>query len=218
MRHLTPVVVVALAAALLALAACVRDHRRHVVITTPYGRMRAVLYDETPLHRDNFVRLASEGYYDSLLFHRVIAGFMVQGGDPDSREARPGAIYGAGGPGYTLPAEIGAPHLRGALAAARLPGAANPGKESSGSQFYIVHGRLTPPDLLAELAAAKGLTYNDTQRELYAARGGTPQLDGDYTVFGELVEGYDVLERLATVETLPGDRPAEDVRMRVRVE
>ena len=206
------------AVALALLLGCGGDERRYVVITTPYGRMRAVLYDETPRHRDNFVALAEEGFFDSTLFHRVVPGFVVQGGDPDSRDARPGVTYGAGGPGYTLPAEIGAPHLRGALAAARLPGAANPGKESSGSQFYIVHGRLTPPDLLAELAAAKGLTYNDTQRELYATRGGTPQLDGDYTVFGEVVEGFDVLERLATVETLPGDRPAEDIRMRVRVE
>ena len=204
--------------ALLTLAACGGDQRQYVRIETPMGDMRAVLYDETPLHRDNFVKLAGEGYFDSLLFHRVIEGFMIQGGDPDSRTAAPGQVLGQGGPGYTLPAEIGAPHLRGTLAAARLGGPANPQKESSGSQFYIVQGQPVPAEQLTAVERGKGLTYNATQRELYLREGGTPNLDGDYTVFGELVDGFEVLDRIAAVQTDRSNRPTEDVWMRVTVE
>ena len=206
-----------LAAAAL-LNACDSDPRQYVRIETPMGDMRVVLYDETPLHRDNFVKLASEGFYDSLLFHRVIEGFMVQGGDPDSRGAAPNVMLGQGGPGYTIPAEIGAPHLKGTLAAARLGGPANPNKESSGSQFYLVQGGPILPDLLTTYERSKGVSYNDTQKKLYEELGGTPALDGDYTVFGEVVEGIEVIDKIAAVETAPGNRPVEDVWMRVTVE
>ncbi len=191
------------------------DSRQYAVIETPMGNMRVMLYDETPLHRDNFVKLANEGYYDGLLFHRIVDGFMVQGGDPDSRGAAPGVMLGQGGPGYTLPAEIGAPHIKGALAAARLGGPANPGKESSGSQFYVVQGRPVPEAQLNSLEQQKNIKYNEAQRQLYAELGGTPGLDGDYTVFGEVVEGLEVIDKLAAVATDGGSRPREDLQMKV---
>jgi len=177
--------------------------------------MRVMLYDETPIHRDNFVKLANEGYYDGLLFHRIIDGFMAQGGDPDSRGAAPSAILGQGGPGYTLPAEIGAPHIKGALAAARLGGAANPGKESSGSQFYVVQGRPVHPAQIEALEKQKNVKYNDAQRKLYEELGGTPGLDGDYTVFGEVVEGLEVIDKLGAVDVGGNNRPKEDLVMKV---
>ncbi len=197
----------------LLLSSC--DKRKYAVIETPMGNMRVLLYDETPLHRDNFVKLASEGYYDDLLFHRNIDGFMVQGGDPESKEASPGQTLGQGGPGYTIPAEIGAPHIKGALAAARLGGAANPNKESSGSQFYLVQGRPVPDAQLNSLEQQRNIKYNDAQRQLYKELGGTPGLDGDYTVFGEVVEGLDVIDKLAAVPTDGANRPKEDIRMKV---
>ena len=197
----------------LVLSSC--DSRQYAVIETPMGNMRVLLYDETPLHRDNFVKLVNEGYYDGLLFHRIIDGFMVQGGDPDSKGAAPGVMLGNGGPGYTLPAEIGSPHIKGALAAARLGGPGNPGKESSGSQFYVVQGRPVPEAQLSSTEKQKGITYNEAQRNLYAELGGTPGLDGDYTVFGEVVEGLDVIDKLATVATDRQNRPNEDLTMKV---
>lgn len=176
--------------------------------------MKVRLYNDTPKHRDNFIELAEQGYYDSLLFHRVIQGFMLQGGDPDSRNAAPGAVLGMGGPGYEIDAEIGRPHLYGALAAARTQ---NPQKRSSGSQFYIVQGRPVNEETLTRIEQSKGIVYNDEQKAAYAEMGGTPQLDMDYTVFGEVVEGFDVLEEIATQPTLPGDRPAKDIRMTVEI-
>ena len=191
------------------------DSRQYAVIETPMGNMRVMLYDETPLHRDNFVKLANEGYYDGLLFHRIMDGFMVQGGDPDSKTAAPGQRLGNGGPGYQITAEIGAPHIKGALAAARLSDGANPEQKSSGSQFYIVQGRLVPPAQLDALEQQRNIKYNDAQRQLYTQLGGTPNLDGDYTVFGEVVEGLDVIDKLAAVQTDRADRPQEDIRMKV---
>jgi len=191
------------------------DTRQYAIIETPMGNMRVMLYDETPIHRDNFVKLANEGYYDGLLFHRIIDGFMVQGGDPDSRGADPNAMLGQGGPGYTLPAEIGAPHIKGALAAARLGGPANPGKESSGSQFYVVQGRPVHIAQIEALEKQKNIKYNDAQRKLYEELGGTPGLDGDYTVFGEVVEGLDVIDKLGAVATSGSNRPKEDLAMKV---
>jgi cyclophilin family peptidyl-prolyl cis-trans isomerase len=154
-----------------------------VLMKTTMGNMKIKLYNETPLHRDNFIKLVKEKYYDGLLFHRVIKDFMIQGGDPDSRNAPAGKMLGMGGPGYTVPAEIlpQIKHKKGSLAAARDN---NPQKASSGSQFYIVH--------------------NDN---------GTPHLDGQYTVFGEVIEGMDVINKIATVKTAPGDRPVEDVKI-----
>lgn len=202
----------------LVISGCKSDKRQYVTIETPMGNMRAVLYDETPLHRDNFVKLAKEGFYDSLLFHRVIDGFMIQGGDPDSKTAPSGMPLGQGGPGYTLPAEIAAPHLKGALAAARLGDNMNPQKASSGSQFYIVDGQPAPAPYLDNIERSKGIKYSPTQREEYATVGGTPQLDADYTVFGKVIEGLDVIDKIAEVEVDRANRPVENVRMRIIVE
>lgn len=188
------------------------------------GRMVVALYNETPEHRDNFLKLVQEGFYDSLLFHRVIPGFMVQGGDPESRSAAPGQMLGNGGPGYTVPAEIvpGLVHTKGALAAARQGDQVNPEKRSSGSQFYLVQGKPFQPnelDMVAQRASRYGtpVTYSEEQKETYATEGGAPHLDGSYTVFGEVVEGLDVIDRIAAVQRDGRDRPVSDVRMFMRV-
>jgi len=194
--------------------ACNSPSEPTVAIETRLGTIKVLLYDSTPKHQENFLKLAEEGFYDSTLFHRVIPGFMIQGGDPDSRSASPGQRLGMGGPGYKIDAEIGAPHIRGALAAARD---GNPEKRSSGSQFYIVTGRpLTDQDLNA-IEQQKGITYNEAQRELYKEMGGTPQLDQDYTVFGEVIEGMDVVDAIAQEARDRADRPFQNVRMSMRV-
>ena len=190
---------------------------RKAIIETEFGNMTIELYDSTPLHRDNFVKLASEGFYDDLLFHRVIQGFMIQGGDPESRGADANKRLGAGGPGYTIPAEIGAPHFKGTLAAARTGGAMNPEKESSGSQFYVVQGKKLTETELKSFASRGGFTYNPAQIKKYVEMGGTPGLDNEYTVFGEVIEGIEVIDKIAAVQTRPGDRPLEDVKMKVRM-
>ena len=193
-------------------------------VRTDMGRMVVALYNETPEHRDNFLKLVQEGFYDSLLFHRVIPGFMVQGGDPESRSAAPGQMLGNGGPGYTVPAEIvpGLVHTKGALAAARQGDQVNPEKRSSGSQFYLVQGKPFQPnelDMVAQRASRYGtsVTYSEEQKETYATEGGAPHLDGSYTVFGEVVEGLDVIDRIAAVQRDGRDRPVSDVRMFMRV-
>ena len=190
-----------------------------VEITTPYGRMLVELSDETPQHRDNFLKLVNDGFYEDLLFHRVIDGFMLQGGDPESRDAGPNARLGSGGPGYTVPAEFKPElaHVKGALAAARQGDAVNPTKASSGSQFYIVSGREVDERELEAMAARKGLDYTPEAKAAYLEHGGVPFLDGEYTVFGRVVEGMDVIDKIAAAKTLPGDRPAEDVTMRMKV-
>lgn len=180
---------------------------------TTEGIMMVKLYNETPQHRDNMVKLVKSGYYDGLLFHRVIKDFMIQGGDPDSKDAKPGQMLGQGGPGYTVPAELidTLIHKRGALAAARMGDQMNPTKASSGSQFYIVHGRMFNENELNSIAARSGRKYTDQQKQIYATVGGTPHLDGGYTVFGELVSGFDVLDKIARTQTAAGDRPAKDM-------
>ncbi len=190
-----------------------------VEIETSHGTMVVVLYDQTPQHRDNFLKLVGQGFYDSLLFHRVINGFMIQGGDPNSRGATPGLALGSGGPGYTIPAEFNTSlvHTKGALAAARLSDGVNPDKRSSGSQFYIVHGRPVDPRSLSRIEASKNFNYPKDIVEKYERLGGTPFLDMDYTVFGEVIKGLDVIDKIAAVSTLPGDRPKEDVWMKIRV-
>lgn len=241
-----------------------------VLIKTPLGDITVRLYDETPLHRDNFLKLAREGYYDGTLFHRVIKNFMVQGGDPDSRGASPTAHLGAGGPDYTIPAEFNKSliHKKGALAAARQGDEVNPEKRSSGSQFYIVTGEIYSAGKLTQLERQmaqqqlqnifNGLVvdnrsriielrknrdnaglmalqedlqkktyalakeqgepkYSPEQREVYTSIGGTPFLDQNYTVFGEVEEGLDVVEKIQLVRTQPGDRPVEDITMQVSV-
>lgn len=240
-----------------------------VRIQTTLGDITVRLYDETPLHRDNFVKLAKEGYYDGTLFHRVIKDFMIQGGDPDSKGAPAGKMLGVGGPDYTIEAEIksGLYHKRGALAAARQGDEVNPERRSSGSQFYIVWGqvynegqlrqfskqmemqqmqavfsalakehhdeimqmrrernRAGLQELQEKLAAeaeaqvkAQGAGMTDEQRAIYSTVGGTPHLDGQYTVFGEVEEGLDVVEMIQQAATARGDRPVDDIEMRVMV-
>lgn len=198
--------------------------RPRVEVRTSLGTMIVELYNETPQHRDNFLRLVKEHYYDSLVFHRVIPGFMVQGGDPDSKRAAAGMPLGTGGPGYTVPAEIlpGLYHTKGTLAAARQGDQVNPTKASSGSQFYIVQGRTYQPqemDMIAKRNATMGtpVTYDDAAKARYASVGGAPHLDGAYTVFGEVVEGLDVVDKIAAVQRDGRDRPAEDIRMWMKV-
>jgi len=241
-----------------------------VKISTSLGDIFVRLYDETPLHRDNFLKLAKEGYYNGTIFHRVIKDFMIQGGDPNSKDPLPGAQYGTGGPDYTIEAEIKPEliHKRGALAAARQGDEVNPERRSSGSQFYIVWGKTYNQGQIGQLAkqmdmqaqqaifnklvaehrsqimqlrrdrdreglmelqnelesqtyaifqtqGKKGLT--DAQKEAYTTVGGTPHLDGQYTVFGEVEEGIDIVEKIQTTATLPGDRPKEDIFMNVSV-
>ena len=186
--------------------------------------------DSVPLTVANFVGLAegkiknnakAEGvhYYDSLKFHRVIAKFMIQGGDPDSRNAAPNVQLGAGGPNYTIPAEFNRAliHKKGALSAARQGDQVNPTKASSGSQFYIVQGKVSSKAELDQIARSYGITYTPEQIETYTTIGGTPFLDMNYTVFGEVVKGLDVIDKIAAVKTAYGDRPLQDVKMKVTV-
>lgn len=201
----------------------VLDTLRHeVVLETSMGNVRIVLHNETPLHRDNFLKLVREGYYDGNLFHRVISSFMIQTGDSTSRHAQPGAPAGDYSPDYTLPAEIRYPalyHHRGAVAAARESDDVNPEHRSSASQFYIVYGRRFNEDMLDQVQAqldkaTKGkVTIPPALRETYYKKGGTPHLDGQYTVFGEVVEGMDVVQAIQNVETDAHDRPLQDVRI-----
>ena len=236
-----------------------------VKITTSLGDIVVRLYDETPLHRDNFLKLAKEGYYDGTLFHRVIKDFMIQGGDPDSKGAPAGKMLGTGGPDYTIEAEIKPEliHKRGALAAARQGDEVNPERRSSGSQFYICWGQVYKEGQLGQLSRqlqqqAEQQTFNglvaqnrkkimemrknrdqeglmelqndliaqtkalmaqtpcglsDLQRQTYSTIGGVPHLDGQYTVFGEVTEGLDIVEKIQQTKTGRADRPAEDIAM-----
>lgn len=249
-----------------------------VKMKTNFGDVMLLLYDDTPIHRDNFIKLVGSKFYDELLFHRIIKDFMIQGGDPDSKGAPAAKQLGNGGPGYTLKAEIMPTkfiHKKGALSAARLGDQMNPAKESSGSQFYIVTGKITPRASLEQQLvqvnaqgenacidgylktsegapymakiqeyqkmyqqdnskmteaqnginallnefkpkALKGYVpfkYSEEQIKIYETIGGTPFLDGGYTVFGEVLEGLDIVEKMGAVLTNPGDRPKEDVKI-----
>ena len=190
-------------------------------ITTPRGRLVVHLFDDTPLHRDNFRRRAAEGLYDSTAFHRVIPGFMVQGGDPNTRDADP-SNDGLDSPGATVPAEIGRPHVRGALAAARQPDGMNPERASSPSQFYLVQGRPVSPAEMGQITdyvrrgtGDPAFAFAPDVAERYSLEGGAPYLDGQYTVYGEVVEGIEVLDAIAATPTA-GERPTERVWMVVR--
>ncbi|MGH1335235.1 MAG: peptidylprolyl isomerase [Aureispira sp.] len=189
-----------------------------VELVTDYGTMELQLYAHTPQHRDNFVKLVKQGFYDSLLFHRVIDNFMIQGGDPVSKGAAPNVMLGNGGPGYTIPAEFvdTLVHLKGALAAARMGDAVNPKKASSGSQFYIVEGQRVKGEMLDQMQMRSGIVYTEAQKKAYATAGGTPHLDGGYTVFGRVISGMDVLEKIAAVP-VSGSRPKKDVMMKMRM-
>lgn len=199
-----------------------KDTRTRVLIETTEGNITVALYDQTPVHRDNFVKLAKQGFYDGLLFHRVIRDFMIQGGDPDSRNASEGQLLGEGGPDYTLPAEIHYPelfHKRGALAAAREGDDVNPERRSSGSQFYIVWGKTFTASKMAE-ENARMLENSDGEIEIpedirntYELDGGTPHLDAQYTVFGEVVEGLNVVKKIQKTKTDKNDRPVSDVKI-----
>ena len=233
-------------------------------IATTAGNIKIRLYDDTPLHRDNFLKLAKEGYYDGVLFHRVINDFMVQTGDPESKDAAKGARLGSGGPGYNIPAEIVYPthyHKYGALAAARTGDNMNPERKSSGSQFYIVTGKKYSPQQLSRMeqmsvqkqlqsrfmelqrqhadtirqlrlakdsvglenlrqeliketeSSVKPVTMTEEQVRDYSTIGGTPHLDGQYTVFGEVLEGMDTVEKIQKSATDGNDRPEEDIRI-----
>ncbi len=188
-----------------------------LLIETGMGNIKVKLYDSTPQHRDNFIKLAKEGFYDGTLFHRVIPGFMIQGGDPDSKTAQPGQALGRGGPGYTIPAEIGAKHFRGALSAARQPDQVNPQRASSGSQFYIVQNGPVPEEQFNQFAQYTGTQYTAEEKDYYLKYGGTPQLDSQYTVFGTVVEGMDVVDKIAMVQRDQADRPLEDIKMKVKI-
>ncbi|HPE87748.1 MAG TPA: peptidylprolyl isomerase [Bacteroidales bacterium] len=183
---------------------------KKVELTTNYGSMVVELYNETPLHRDNFIRLVTENFYDSSEFHRIIKGFMIQGG---------GHRQGSSDAGYTLEAEIipGMMHKRGALAAARQGDAVNPQKRSSGSQFYIVDGRVFTPGELEMLEKRMGKSFSPEQMNTYTTLGGAPHLDDEYTVFGALVSGFDVLDKIATAKTSRGDRPLETIWMKAKI-
>lgn len=193
---------------------------QYVRIKTSYGQCIIRLYNETPQHRDNFIKLTKQGYFNGTLFHRVIQNFMIQGGDPDSKNAKPGIELGNGGPKYTVPAEFKDSifHKRGVLAAARDD---NPAKASSGSQFYIVEGkRYTDADLdktekLPRFPA--GYKIPEFKRAVYRTVGGTPSLDTNYTVFGEVVSGIDMVDLLAAVPKDERDRPKADVPMTVEL-
>lgn len=252
-----------------------KEKSTFVLIETSYGNMKIRLYNETPLHRDNFIKLVEAGFYDSLLFHRVIKDFMIQGGDPDSKGAKPNASLGGGSPGYKIDAEI-VPHLyhkKGALAAAREGDNVNPEKKSSGSQFYIVQGTVfdtlqlvqmeqkinepkkqklfyeyimstenvglkTKLDSLNNAKAFEQLNdeiqkivvqlepefeklelfyFSEEQKQVYSSLGGTPHLDQAYTVFGEIIEGLNVVDSIAAVKTGRSDRPVEDIRMKMKL-
>jgi peptidylprolyl isomerase len=243
-----------------------------VELSTEFGTMKILLYGETPKHRDNFLKLVEQGFYNDLLFHRVIKDFMIQGGDPDSKGAAQGKQLGAGDVGYTIPAEFVYPkyyHKKGALAAARQGDQVNPEKRSSGCQFYIVQGKKLSDaevkqmeynllgqakesrfyeivrersveiqklrmeknqaglnnlqsEIVAQLESefkdkASQYVMSDEMKEVYKTVGGTPFLDNAYTVFGEVVEGLEVIDKIAAVETAPGDRPKSDVKMKIKV-
>ncbi len=251
------------------------NNEKTVTITTKYGDIKIKLYDQTLLHRDNFVKLVSEKFFDDLLFHRVIKGFMIQGGDPDSRNAKPDTMLGNGGPGYNIPAEIipGLFHKRGALAAARESDMVNPKKESSGSQFYIVQGKVftnqeldmieanqnqtlkkqiigkflkapenkniilkldslqksgnkeelnkfivgIDPIIEKEMVKQGKFIFTPEQRKIYTSIGGAPHLDGSYTVFGEVIEGMNVIDSISVVKTDKNDRPLENIKMKIKL-
>ncbi len=183
-----------------------------VLIKTSKGNIRIALYNETPQHRDNFIKLAKENYYDNVLFHRIIKNFMVQTGDPDSKTAKPGQRLGSGGPGYRIPAEFVPTiyHRRGAVAAARDN---NPAKSSSASQFYIVDGQVYDNAYLDMIEQRTGKKFNAEQREIYTTVGGAPFLDGDYTVFGQVLSGMEVVDKIAAQPKDANDRPEEDIKI-----
>lgn len=190
----------------------------YVRIKTDKGECIVMLYNQTPQHRDNFLKLAKEGFYNGTLFHRVINAFMIQGGDPDSKTAKPGQALGSGDLGYRVPAEFRDSlfHKKGVLAAARDN---NPEKASSASQFYLVQGKTFTDEQLnmIETQRLQGRKIPAWQREIYKTIGGTPHLDQNYTAYGEVVMGIEMIDKIAALETSQGDRPIEDIKMEVSI-
>lgn len=187
-----------------------------VRMKTSLGEITLLLYDDTPMHRDNFIELINKKFYDGILFHRVIPGFMIQAGDPNSKNAKSGDRLGSGNPGYTVPAEFRPQlyHKKGALAAARLGDQANPKKESSGSQFYIVTGKVWTNNELNQMESTNTHPkFTDEQRQIYTTIGGYPPLDYNYTVFGEVTEGVEIAEKIGQVKRDRSDRPLDDVKI-----
>lgn len=187
-----------------------QEKRIQIKISTEYGDMIAELYNETPKHRDNFVKLIKEGWYTDSPFHRVIKNFMIQGGhNADGRVD----------PGYTIPAEFSTNfyHKKGALSAARMGDQVNPMKESSGCQFYIVQGKPTSEEMLVSMSQRSGFSYSNEAIEVYSTLGGTPHLDGAYTVFGELISGLEVIDKIAAVPTGTGDVPVKPILMQISI-
>lgn len=180
------------------------------VIKTEYGDIKGYLYNDTPQHRDNFVKLVKEGWYNGSPFHRVIPNFMIQGGHNASGQVDPG---------YTIPAEIvpGHFHKKGALAAARMGDQVNPTKASSGSQFYIVQGQTFNEPTLEMMAVQRGKTFTEEQKQAYTTVGGSPHLDGEYTVFGQIADGFDVIDKIAAVQTGRANKPVKDVKMTIEI-
>ncbi|CAN5267031.1 peptidylprolyl isomerase [soil metagenome] len=190
---------------------------QRVKIITDSGDIVLKLYNKTPLHRDNFIKLVKAHFYDSILFHRVIQKFMIQGGDPKSKISEQGVVLGNGGPGYSVPAEFDTTlfHKKGVIAAAREGDDVNPLRASSGSQFYIVQGKKFTDSSLNAEEKKRGIIIPANRREVYKTIGGTPHLDGKYTVFGEVVSGLEVVDKIASAKTDANNRPVTDVRMRI---
>ena len=186
-----------------------------VQLKTSLGDIVIALYDDTPAHKANFEKLVRTNFYDGVLFHRIIKGFMIQGGDPDSKTAKPGQRLGSGDVGYTIPAEFVPAHFhkRGAVCAARMGDNVNPQKASSGCQFYIVDGTVYDNDKLNMIAQRTGKTFTPEQIQAYTTVGGAPFLDGDYTVFGEVISGMDVVDKIASQQKDGADRPLEDIKI-----
>ena len=193
------------------------DSCYRVKVSTDSGDIIIRLYDETPLHRDNFVKLVRRGFYDSLLFHRIIPEFMIQGGDPQSKNAPEGSLLGSGGDELGLiPAELNQNliHKKGVLAAARNN---NPQKASSACQFYIVQGKKHTEDELFQIQQRTGILLSAHQKKIYKTIGGTPWLDGNYTVFGETESGFEVIDKIAALPRDANNRPLTDIRMKIEI-
>ena len=190
---------------------------KKVMITTDYGNIVLELYNKTPLHRDNFIKLVKQHFFDSLLFHRVIKGFMIQGGDPESKHAKQGELLGEGSLKYTIPAEFDTSlfHKKGALAAAREADADNPQKRSSSTQFYIVEGTPVTDAQMDKIEAKLHIKIPENHREVYRTLGGAPFLDMNYTVFGQVVSGLDVIDKIASEPVDENNRPLKNIRMQI---
>jgi cyclophilin family peptidyl-prolyl cis-trans isomerase len=188
-----------------------------VKIETDSGTMVAKLYNQTPLHRDNFIKLIKEHFYDGLLFHRVIKNFMIQGGDPDSKNAKPGGLLGEGGLKYTIPAEFDTSlfHKKGALAMARESDDVNPKKNSSSTQFYIVEGKPVTDSEMDKWEKRFKIKIPENHRIIYRTIGGAPFLDMNYTVFGEVIYGTDVIDKIANTPKDAHDRPLQNIKMKI---